>query len=203
MRIPVRIVGDDEKGEAIFHYSMGSFAGRDTALALGGGRPHHPALSYPAGALSAPRATGGGSACRQRLRPAEGPVGQALGGRLARQRPSPRANTRLGQKGQNLPDGCKTLFKRPIFVLATGAGSSEPYGRCAACLHSGRLSHLPRGAHPYPPTWVERKMGSVICSIWSAAPRCHRCAGPRPGGCLRASVGWRSPWPPAWLMAAL
>ncbi len=35
VRIPVRIVGDGEKGEAIFHYSMGSFAGRDTALALG------------------------------------------------------------------------------------------------------------------------------------------------------------------------
>ena len=28
-------MGDDEKGETIFHYSMGSFAGRDTALALG------------------------------------------------------------------------------------------------------------------------------------------------------------------------
>jgi len=34
VRIPVRIVGDGEKGEAIFHYSMGSFAGRDTTLAL-------------------------------------------------------------------------------------------------------------------------------------------------------------------------
>ena len=28
-------MGDGEKDEAIFHYSIGSFAGRDTALALG------------------------------------------------------------------------------------------------------------------------------------------------------------------------
>jgi hypothetical protein len=32
--IPVRIVGEGAKGEATFHYSVGTFLGRDTALAL-------------------------------------------------------------------------------------------------------------------------------------------------------------------------
>ena len=34
MRIPIRIEGADEKDEAAFRYSIGSFCGRDTPLAL-------------------------------------------------------------------------------------------------------------------------------------------------------------------------
>ena len=34
VRVPVRIVGDGATGEGTFHYSMGSFAGRDSTLAL-------------------------------------------------------------------------------------------------------------------------------------------------------------------------
>lgn len=39
VRVPVRIVGEGATGEAAFHYSIGSFAGRETELALeAGGR---------------------------------------------------------------------------------------------------------------------------------------------------------------------
>jgi hypothetical protein len=34
VRVPVRIVGEGAKGEATFHYSIGSFVGRDSPLAL-------------------------------------------------------------------------------------------------------------------------------------------------------------------------
>lgn len=34
VRVPIRIVGEGQGGEATFHYSIGSFAGRDTKLAL-------------------------------------------------------------------------------------------------------------------------------------------------------------------------
>jgi hypothetical protein len=34
VRVPVRIVGEDRSGEATFHYSIGTFAGRETELAL-------------------------------------------------------------------------------------------------------------------------------------------------------------------------
>ena len=34
VRIPIRIEGGGGKNEATFHYSIGSFAGRDTTLAL-------------------------------------------------------------------------------------------------------------------------------------------------------------------------
>lgn len=34
VRVPVHIVGEGARGEAIFHYSIGSFAGRYTTLAL-------------------------------------------------------------------------------------------------------------------------------------------------------------------------
>jgi hypothetical protein len=34
VRIPLRTQGADEKDEAVFHYSIGSFCGRDTPLAL-------------------------------------------------------------------------------------------------------------------------------------------------------------------------
>ena len=37
MRVPIRIVGEGERGEVTFHYSIGSFAGRKTTLALGAG----------------------------------------------------------------------------------------------------------------------------------------------------------------------
>ena len=37
MRVPVRIVGEGQSGEVTFHYSIGSFAGRDTTLALRAG----------------------------------------------------------------------------------------------------------------------------------------------------------------------
>ena len=34
VRVPLRIKGADEKDEAAFHYSIGSFCGRDTPLAF-------------------------------------------------------------------------------------------------------------------------------------------------------------------------
>ena len=34
VRVPVRVAGEGATGEAIFHYSIGSFAGRETELAL-------------------------------------------------------------------------------------------------------------------------------------------------------------------------
>jgi hypothetical protein len=34
VRVPLRIVGEGAKGEATFHYSIGSFVGRETTLAL-------------------------------------------------------------------------------------------------------------------------------------------------------------------------
>ena len=34
VRVPVRIVGEGAKGQATFHYSIGSFVGRETTLAL-------------------------------------------------------------------------------------------------------------------------------------------------------------------------
>ena len=34
VRIPIRITGDGQRSEAIFHYSIGSFRGRDTTLPL-------------------------------------------------------------------------------------------------------------------------------------------------------------------------
>jgi hypothetical protein len=34
VRVPVHIVGEGAKGEATFHYSIGSFVGRETTLAL-------------------------------------------------------------------------------------------------------------------------------------------------------------------------
>jgi hypothetical protein len=34
VRLPLRVEGADEKDEAVFHYSIGSFCGRDTPLAL-------------------------------------------------------------------------------------------------------------------------------------------------------------------------
>jgi hypothetical protein len=37
VRVPVRIVGEGERGEATFHYGIGSFAGREITLALGAG----------------------------------------------------------------------------------------------------------------------------------------------------------------------
>jgi hypothetical protein len=37
VRVPIRIEGDGERGEATFHYSIGSFYGRETKLALGAG----------------------------------------------------------------------------------------------------------------------------------------------------------------------
>ena len=35
VRVPVRIVGEGERGEATFHYGIGSFAGREITVALG------------------------------------------------------------------------------------------------------------------------------------------------------------------------
>lgn len=37
VRVPIRIVGEDRSGQATFHYSIGSFAGRDTPLPLRAG----------------------------------------------------------------------------------------------------------------------------------------------------------------------
>jgi len=37
VRVPIRILGEDEGSMATFHYSIGSFAGRDTPLAVGTG----------------------------------------------------------------------------------------------------------------------------------------------------------------------
>lgn len=34
VRVPLRVVGEGATGEATFHYSIGSFAGRDSPLAL-------------------------------------------------------------------------------------------------------------------------------------------------------------------------
>ena len=34
VRVPVHVVGEGARGEATFHYSIGSFVGRDTTLAL-------------------------------------------------------------------------------------------------------------------------------------------------------------------------
>ena len=34
VRVPIRIEGEGARGEATFHYSIGSFVGRDTPLAL-------------------------------------------------------------------------------------------------------------------------------------------------------------------------
>jgi hypothetical protein len=34
VRIPIRIEGEGERSEATFHYGIGSFEGRETALAL-------------------------------------------------------------------------------------------------------------------------------------------------------------------------
>ena len=178
VRIPVRIVGDDEKGEAIFHYSMGSFAGRDTALALGG-RPHHPALSYPAGALwprerLAVEVLAGSDFGPQKS------CGPSAGGRLARQRPSPRANTRLGQKGQNLPTVARPSSSArsssrprvPARVSHTG-GVLRAYTRDDFRISRGALIPTRR------PGWRERWEASFARS-GPGAPRYRRCAGPRP-----------------------
>ena len=37
VRVPIRIEGEGQRSEAVFHYSVGSFCGRDTPLALGPG----------------------------------------------------------------------------------------------------------------------------------------------------------------------
>ena len=37
VRVPVRIEGEGERSEAVFHYRVGSFCGRDTPLPLGAG----------------------------------------------------------------------------------------------------------------------------------------------------------------------
>ena len=34
VRIPLRVEGEGERGDAIFHYSVGAFCGRDTALPI-------------------------------------------------------------------------------------------------------------------------------------------------------------------------
>lgn len=34
VRVPIRIEGQGQRSEAIFHYSIGSFLGRETALSL-------------------------------------------------------------------------------------------------------------------------------------------------------------------------
>ena len=39
VRVPLRTQGADEKDQAAFHYSIGSFCGRDTPLALGEDEP--------------------------------------------------------------------------------------------------------------------------------------------------------------------
>ena len=96
VRVPVRIVGDGATGEGTFHYSIGSFAGRDSTLAL--------------------------RADLHARGPADGPLGQALGGHLARQDPILRADSRLGRKGRNLrSSGAARTFREH-------SGQNSPLG---------------------------------------------------------------------------
>jgi hypothetical protein len=37
VRVPIRVEGQSQRSEATFHYGIGSFAGRETALTLGAG----------------------------------------------------------------------------------------------------------------------------------------------------------------------